>query len=123
MPVLLFPYKVAEKELKAMFMKIDTNCDETVSWSEYLTFILCELQKKDLMRSTKNDNPLPDEISHIVYTRHHNFINRYFIECTLCLCRSVNSIAWFSLNFLVIATNRSCLLARRQPPFGLLRGL
>ena len=57
-------------------MKLDTNCDESVSWSEYVSFILCELQKKDLMKSTKNDNPLPDGITKTVESKHHNFINR-----------------------------------------------
>lgn len=68
--------QVKEKELKIMFMKIDTNCDENVSWSEYVSFILCELQKKDIMTSSKHDNPLPEEVTNTIHSKHHNFINR-----------------------------------------------
>lgn len=79
-------FQVTEKELKIMFMKIDTNCDENVSWSEYVSFILCELQKKDLMRSSKHDNPLPSEITNTVMSKHHNYINRSVNACTSIIC-------------------------------------
>ena len=82
-------FKVTEKELKIMFMKIDTNCDENVSWSEYVSFILCELQKKDLMRSSKHDNPLPSEITNTVMSKHHNYINRSvnaYTSINVCIC-------------------------------------
>lgn len=62
-----------------MFMKIDTNCDENVSWSEYVSFLLCELQKKDAMKSTKNDNPLPEEVTASVDSKHHNLITRFVL--------------------------------------------
>ena len=79
-------FQVTEKELKIMFMKIDTNCDENVSWSEYVSFILCELQKKDLMRSSKHDNPLPSEITNTVMSKHHNYINRSVNAYTSIIC-------------------------------------
>jgi len=60
-----------------MFMKIDSNCDEVITWSEYISFLLCELQKKDHMQSTKNDNPLPDDVTSTIISRHHNFIIRF----------------------------------------------
>lgn len=68
--------------MKMMFMKIDTNCDENVSWSEYVSFLLCELQKKDIMKSTKNDNVLPEEVTATVDSKHHSFIVR-LVSCIM----------------------------------------
>ncbi|KAF6016993.1 hypothetical protein EB796_024704 [Bugula neritina] len=70
-------HQVSERELMMMFMKIDSNCDEVITWSEYISFLLCELQKKDHMQSTKNDNPLPDDVTSTIISRHHNFIIRF----------------------------------------------
>ena len=32
-----------------LFMKIDTNCDGTVDWDEFCTYMLLEYQEKDTM--------------------------------------------------------------------------
>ena len=36
-------------QMAIMFMKIDTNCDGTVDWDEFCTYMLLEYQEKDSM--------------------------------------------------------------------------
>lgn len=43
--------EVDDKELGILFMKVDTNCDGTVDWDEYLSYMLLEYQEKDTMTS------------------------------------------------------------------------
>ena len=40
--------KVEESELEKIFMKVDTNCDGTVDWDEYLSYMLLEYQGQSL---------------------------------------------------------------------------
>jgi len=40
---------VSDDELDRIFMKVDTNCDGTVDWDEYLTYMLLECREKDTM--------------------------------------------------------------------------
>ena len=52
---------LTDKELDQLFMKVDTNCDGTVDWDEYLSYMLLEYREKDqmLMESQK---PFPKDI-------------------------------------------------------------
>nr|CAB3241270.1 WD repeat-containing protein on Y chromosome-like [Phallusia mammillata] len=56
---------VDDNELDMIFMKVDTNCDGTVDWSEYLTYMLLEYQEKENMTSLYTDFPYPDPIIRI----------------------------------------------------------
>ena len=40
---------VTDDELDRIFMKVDTNCDGTVDWDEYLTYMLLECRGQDTM--------------------------------------------------------------------------
>ena len=47
-------------QMAIMFMKIDTNCDGTVDWDEFCTYMLLEYQEKDSMtRSGHLPYPYP----------------------------------------------------------------
>ncbi|XP_043944952.1 EF-hand calcium-binding domain-containing protein 8 [Protopterus annectens] len=39
-----------DEELDIIFMKIDTNCDGTVDWDEYLNYMLLEYRERDYMQ-------------------------------------------------------------------------
>ena len=39
-----------ERELEKLFMKVDTNCDGTVDWDEFLSYMLLEYLEKDLIK-------------------------------------------------------------------------
>lgn len=39
----------AEEELAIIFMKVDANCDGTVDWEEFCSYLLMENQLKDVM--------------------------------------------------------------------------
>ncbi|XP_076807925.1 WD repeat-containing protein on Y chromosome-like isoform X4 [Clavelina lepadiformis] len=51
---------VDDQELDTIFMKVDTNCDGTVDWDEYLSYMLLEYQKKENMKSSEQDRPFPN---------------------------------------------------------------
>ena len=42
--------RVDERELEKLFMKVDTNCDGTVDWDEFLSYMLLEYLEKDLIK-------------------------------------------------------------------------
>ncbi|XP_066272941.1 WD repeat-containing protein on Y chromosome-like isoform X2 [Branchiostoma lanceolatum] len=50
---------VDDHELEILFMKVDTNCDGTVDWDEYLSYMLLEYQEKDIMSTTFREVPFP----------------------------------------------------------------
>ena len=41
--------RITDAELDRIFMKVDTNCDGTVDWDEYLTYMLLECRGQDTM--------------------------------------------------------------------------
>jgi len=45
-----------------IFMKVDTNCDGTVDWNEYLTFMLLEEQHKQAMNFNAERRCLPSKL-------------------------------------------------------------
>ncbi|KAI4873765.1 hypothetical protein NFI96_010621 [Prochilodus magdalenae] len=47
---------VEDEELDIIFMKVDTNCDGTVDWEEYLNYMLLEYREKDSLQ--KQNLPL-----------------------------------------------------------------
>lgn len=49
---------VSDQELDRIFMKVDTNCDGTVDWDEYLTYMLLECREKDQMQEQASQ-PFP----------------------------------------------------------------
>ena len=42
-----------DQQMAIMFMKIDTNCDGTVDWDEFCTYMLLEYQEKEVMAGEK----------------------------------------------------------------------
>ena len=59
---------VTDEELDMIFMKVDTNCDGTVDWDEYLTYMLLECREKDSM-SVQARQPFPRDVrTYKVYT-------------------------------------------------------
>ena len=50
---------LTDEELDTMFMKVDTNCDGTVDWDEYLSYMLLEYREKDAMQFAKHPKPFP----------------------------------------------------------------
>ena len=53
------------RELALIFMKVDTNCDGTVDWDEYLSYMLLEYKEKDQMTSLMQDKPFPKPLRDI----------------------------------------------------------
>lgn len=51
---------VNDTELDMLFMKVDTNCDGTVDWDEYLSYMLLEYQEKENMTVINQDRPFPN---------------------------------------------------------------
>lgn len=66
-------HDIDDRELDKIFMKVDTNCDGTVDWDEYLSYMLLEYQEKQSMFSLDQEHPLPTEIQPI-YTDHSDSI-------------------------------------------------
>ncbi|XP_039248319.2 WD repeat-containing protein on Y chromosome-like [Styela clava] len=52
-------YHINDTELDMIFMKVDTNCDGTVDWDEYLSYMLLEYQEKENMVMFNSDLPFP----------------------------------------------------------------
>lgn len=50
---------LTDHDLDTMFMKVDTNCDGTVDWDEYLSYMLLEYREKDAMNFQQQHKPLP----------------------------------------------------------------
>ncbi|KAG5281841.1 hypothetical protein AALO_G00049380 [Alosa alosa] len=48
--------KVEDEDVDIIFMKVDTNCDGSVDWDEYLNYMLLEYREKDSLQ--KQNRPL-----------------------------------------------------------------
>nr|XP_056700915.1 EF-hand calcium-binding domain-containing protein 8 [Euleptes europaea] len=44
---------LSDEDIDDIFMKVDTNCDGSVDWEEYLNYMLCEYRGKDDMQKSK----------------------------------------------------------------------
>jgi len=51
-----------------IFMKVDTNCDGTVDWNEYLTYMLLEEQQRQAMNFDADRRCLPSKLVRRVKT-------------------------------------------------------
>jgi len=49
-------------------MKVDTNCDGTVDWNEYITYLLLEEQQREAMNFTTDRSCLPSKLVRRVKT-------------------------------------------------------
>ncbi|XP_074662765.1 cilia- and flagella-associated protein 337-like [Tubulanus polymorphus] len=56
---------VDDHELEIVFMKVDTNCDGTVDWDEYLSYMLLEYKEKDQMTSMLQEKPFPKSLKDV----------------------------------------------------------
>ncbi|XP_070571095.1 WD repeat-containing protein on Y chromosome-like [Ptychodera flava] len=57
--------QVDDRQLAIVFMKVDANCDGTVDWDEYLSYMLLEYQERDLMNNLFKDVPFPKQLREI----------------------------------------------------------
>ncbi|XP_039252762.2 WD repeat-containing protein on Y chromosome-like [Styela clava] len=53
---------IDDRQLDLMFMKVDNNCDGTVDWDEYLSYMLLEYQEKENMSTMDQDKPFPNPL-------------------------------------------------------------
>lgn len=65
-----------DNQLDMMFMKVDTNCDGTVDWDEYLCYMLVECMEKDNMTSASNLSPFPYALKVVPRCNHVESITR-----------------------------------------------
>ncbi|KAJ8045382.1 WD repeat-containing protein on Y chromosome [Holothuria leucospilota] len=56
---------VDDRELAIVFMKVDANCDGTVDWDEYLSYMLLEYQERDHMSNLFKEIPFPKPLREI----------------------------------------------------------
>ncbi|KAI0235502.1 WD repeat-containing protein on Y chromosome [Lamellibrachia satsuma] len=56
----------ASKTIDDAFMKVDSNCDGTVSWDEYLSYIQLRYTEQDHMYYSANIRPFPGRCSKLV---------------------------------------------------------
>lgn len=84
---------VDDHELEILFMKVDTNCDGTVDWDEYLSYMLLEYQEKDTMTTMAQGKPFPNP-AHLVSSSHKDIITSVSFIPTLSnrQCNAVDSI-------------------------------
>ncbi|XP_071962420.1 WD repeat-containing protein on Y chromosome-like [Antedon mediterranea] len=66
---------VDDHELAIVFMKVDANCDGTVDWDEYLSYMLFEYQERDLMCNLFKDIPFPRPLREIT-SNHRDTITK-----------------------------------------------
>ncbi|XP_075243818.1 cilia- and flagella-associated protein 337-like [Convolutriloba macropyga] len=67
--------KTDDRELEKLFMKVDTNCDGTVDWDEFLSYMLLEYLEKDLIKAMMAELPFSkDEVE--VPRKHSSLIVR-----------------------------------------------
>ena len=69
---------LTDEDLDLIFMKVDTNCDGTVDWDEYLSYMLLEYREKDTMNFMATEKPLPRDMKIVqnmnLYQRYHDSI-------------------------------------------------
>ncbi|XP_013411389.1 WD repeat-containing protein on Y chromosome [Lingula anatina] len=56
---------LGDHELEIVFMKVDTNCDGTVDWDEYLSYMLMEYREKDNMNAMLAEKPFSGQIKEL----------------------------------------------------------
>ncbi|XP_077992887.1 cilia- and flagella-associated protein 337-like [Glandiceps talaboti] len=66
--------QVDDRQLAIVFMKVDANCDGTVDWDEYLSYMLLEYQERDLMNNLFKDVPFPKTLREI-QSNHRDMIS------------------------------------------------
>ena len=59
-----------DQQLELLFMKVDTNCDGTVDWEEFCSYMLLENQQKDSMSRDIIDLPFPNAAREIPNPHH-----------------------------------------------------
>ncbi|XP_022093005.1 WD repeat-containing protein on Y chromosome-like isoform X2 [Acanthaster planci] len=64
---------VDDKELAIVFMKVDANCDGTVDWDEYLSYMLMEYQERDHMSNLFKEIPFPKPLREI-HSNHRDML-------------------------------------------------
>lgn len=65
--------RLSRRDLELLFMKVDANCDGSVDWEEFVTYILLEFQEKSLMLKMLKETPFPNERREI-FSRHRDTI-------------------------------------------------
>ena len=64
--------------INLLILQVDTNCDGTVDWDEYLSYMLLEYREKDTMNFMTKLKPFPKRLRLVPnmnrYQRHHDFI-------------------------------------------------
>ncbi|XP_033640138.1 WD repeat-containing protein on Y chromosome-like [Asterias rubens] len=66
---------VDDKELAIVFMKVDANCDGTVDWDEYLSYMLMEYQERDHMSNLFKEIPFPKPLREI-HSNHRDMLSK-----------------------------------------------
>ena len=72
--------KVEESELEKIFMKVDTNCDGTVDWDEYLSYMLLEYQGQDSMNMASNEQIFPPVITEMASLNRDPIVRICFLK-------------------------------------------
>ncbi|XP_038078621.1 WD repeat-containing protein on Y chromosome-like isoform X2 [Patiria miniata] len=67
--------EVDDKELAIVFMKVDANCDGTVDWDEYLSYMLMEYQERDHMSNLFKEIPFPKPLREI-HSNHRDMLTK-----------------------------------------------
>ncbi|XP_077864869.1 WD repeat-containing protein on Y chromosome-like [Saccoglossus kowalevskii] len=65
--------QVDDRQLAIVFMKVDANCDGTVDWDEYLSYMLLEYQERALMNTLCKDIPFSKPVKDIP-SNHHEML-------------------------------------------------
>ena len=55
---------ILSRHCQVMFMKIDTNCDGTVDWDEFCTYMLLEYKERQDMNYV-NETPFPNPFRYV----------------------------------------------------------
>jgi len=79
-----------DKQLSIMFMKVDTNCDGTVDWEEFCSYMLLENQQKDSMSRDYIDLPFPNPAREIP-SPHHDSLARIAYFPSLGVSKRTNT--------------------------------
>ena len=72
--------KVEESELEKIFMKVDTNCDGTVDWDEYLSYMLLEYQGQDSMNTASNEQIFPSVVTEMASLNRDPIVRICFLK-------------------------------------------
>ena len=72
--------KFEESEIEKIFMKVDTNCDGTVDWDEYLSYMLLEYQGQENMNMACNEQIFPSVITEMTSLNRDPIIRICFLK-------------------------------------------